>query len=127
MNSDKKELKKEYKQTHIPMGIFQIRNLANSKVLIGAASNLRGILNSNKFTLSMGSHPNKRLQSEWNELGSDSFAFEVLDELEPTEEAGYDYRADLTYLEELWLEKLQPYGERGYNDEKVGMRRSSEK
>jgi hypothetical protein len=120
MNSDKKELKNEYKQTHIPMGIFQIRNVANGKVLIGAAFNLRGILNSNRFQLSMGSHPNKRLQGDWNELGSDTFAFEVLDELAPTEEAGYDYRADLAYLEKLWLEKLQPYGERGYNDKTIG-------
>jgi len=49
-----------------------------------------------------------------------SFAFEVLDELSATEGAGHDYRSELAFLEELWLERLQPYGERGYNVRKKG-------
>jgi hypothetical protein len=36
------------------------------------------------------------------------------------EVGNYEYQADLTLLEELWLEKIQPYGERGYNDRKKG-------
>lgn len=120
MNNRKKELKKEYQQNHTPMGIYRIRNLANDKVFVGAALNLPGILNSNKFQLSMGGHPNKRLQAEWQEFGSESFVFDVLDELTPTEGAGHDYRADLAFLEELWLERLEPYGERGYNEKKKG-------
>lgn len=120
MNSRKKELKEGYKLTHTPMGVYQIRNLTNDKLFVGAALNLPGILNSIKLQLRAGSHPNKRLQAEWNEFGSESFAFEVLDELAATEGAGYDYRADLAFLEELWLEKLQPYGERGYNAMKKG-------
>jgi len=43
-----------------------------------------------------------------------------VDELAATEGTGYDYRTDLRFLEELWLEKLQPYGERGYNEKKKG-------
>src|SRR5438105_5069880 len=114
MNTRKKELREEYKQTHTPMGIYQIRNLTNDKVFVGAALNLPGILTSNRVQLSAGNHPNKQLQAEWDEFGSDSFAFEVVDELAATEGTGYDYRTDLRFLEELWLEKLQPYGERGY-------------
>ena len=30
----------------------------------------------------------------------------------------YDYKEDLKTLEELWLEKLQPYDEKGYNQRK---------
>ena len=120
MNSRKKELKEQYQQTHTPMGVYQIRNLANEKVFVGAAMNLPGILNSNRLQLRAGNHPNKKLQAEWNELGGDRFVFEVLDELAATEGPGYDYRPDLAFLEELWLEKLQPYGERGYNDKKKG-------
>ncbi|HEX5731602.1 MAG TPA: GIY-YIG nuclease family protein [Blastocatellia bacterium] len=118
MRNRKKELKKEYKLAHTKMGIYQIRNLNNGKVFVGAALNLPGILNSNRLQLSAGSHPNKKLQAEWNEFGDESFAFEVLDELSATEGAGYDYRPDLAFLEELWLEKLQPFGERGYNQRK---------
>ena len=120
MNNRKKELKEQYKSTHTPMGIFQIRNLANNKLFIGAALNLSGILTSNKLQLNAGSHPNKQLQAEWNEYGSENFAFEVVDELAVTQGADHDYRTDLACLEDLWMEKLEPYGERGYNERKKG-------
>jgi len=117
--SDKKtELKREYKLNHRPMGVYQIRNIANEKVLIGAALDLPGIINRHKFQLKMGNHPNRALQADWNEFGAEGFAFEVLDELTPKE--GRDYREELAFLEELWLEKSLPYGDRGYNEKKKG-------
>ncbi len=118
MDQKQKQLKQEYKQTHPPMGIYQIRNLANEKVLIASSLNLPGIFNRSKLELNMGSHINKALQAEWKQFGSDSFAFEILDEVEAREAADHDYREDLAFLEELWLEKLEPYGERGYNEKK---------
>ncbi len=118
MSDKKREQKKEYKQNSTPMGVYQIRNLVNDKVFVGVALNLPGILNSNRFQLSLGGHPNKRLQADWNEFGGESFSFEVLDELRPGEGAGGDYKDELAFLEELWLEKLEPYGERGYNKKK---------
>ncbi|MEK6410086.1 MAG: GIY-YIG nuclease family protein [Acidobacteriota bacterium] len=114
----KKELKREYQQNQTPMGIYQIRNTINDKVFIGTALNVPGVLNGQKFQLSAGSHPNKRLQAEWNEFGGERFTFEILDELSATEGPAHDYRADLAFLEEFWLETLQPYGERGYNEKK---------
>ena len=102
------------------MGVYQIRNIVNSKILIGSALNLTGALNSPKFQLNAGSHVNKTLQAEWREFGSESFVFEILDELTATEGPDHDYRADLAFLEEFWLEKEQPYGERGYNQKKKG-------
>ena len=120
MGKKKKELKKEYQQNHTPMGVYQIRNIVNGKILIGSALNLTGALNSPKFQLNAGSHPNKTLQAEWREFGSDGFSLEILDELSATEGPAYDYRADLAFLEEFWLEKEQPYGERGYNQKKKG-------
>jgi hypothetical protein len=116
MSARKKELKQEYKQSHQPMGVYQIRNLVNGKVLVGATLNLPGILNRHKFQLKMGGHPNKALQAEWREFGEASFAFEVLDELTPREDPAHDYRVDLAFLEGLWLEQVQPYGDRGYNE-----------
>jgi type II secretory pathway component PulK len=114
----KKELKNEYLQNHRPMGVFQIRNIVNDKVLIGASLDLSGIINRHKFQLKMGNHPNAALQAEWNEFGAESFAFEILDEITPKE--GRNNREEVTVLEELWLEKSQPYGERGYNEKKKG-------
>jgi hypothetical protein len=120
MSNRKKELKEQYKQTHTPMGIYQIHNLSNGRVFVGAALNLPGILNSNKVQLRTGNHQNKKLQAEWNQFGGDRFVFEVLDELSATEGADHDYKAELAFLEELWLERLEPYGERGYNEKKKG-------
>ncbi len=118
MTDKKRELKREYKLNHRPMGVYQIRNIVNDKVLVGAALDLPSALNRHKFQLQMGSHPNRALQAEWNEFGAESFAFEILDEITPKE--GRDYREDLACLGELWLEKSQPYGDRGYNEKKKG-------
>src|SRR5262249_14302966 len=116
-----KDLKREYKLNHRPMGVYQIRNIVNDKVLVGSTLNLPGIFNRYKLQLKMGNHPNAALQAEWNEFGAESFVFEILDELTPRENPGYDYHEDLTSLEDLWLEKLEPYGERGYNEKKIGI------
>jgi hypothetical protein len=111
-----KQLKKNYQQSTRTMGIFLIRNNLNDRVFVGSGLDLHGIINRHKFDLTNGSHRNKQLQLDWNELGSNNFAFEIVDELAAREGADVDYRAELNSLEELWLEKLQPFGERGYNE-----------
>jgi len=117
---EKRELRRAYRQKPKLMGVYQIRNIVNERVFVGAALNLHGILNRHKFELKMGSHRNKRLQADWLAFGSESFAFEILDELTPKEGSGRDYKAELAVLEELWLGKLQPYGDLGYNERKKG-------
>jgi group I intron endonuclease len=114
---NKKELIKQYKQTVQPMGIYQITNLENHKIFIGSAKDLRGRINSNRFQLKNGSHINKEMQRDFNETGEERFSFEILDYLKANEEADacYDYTEDLKILLEMWLDKLQPYGEKGYN------------
>jgi len=119
MLKDKKRLKQEYKQNPRPMGVFLIRNMVNKKVFVGVSLDLPGIINRHKFQLTMGNHPNTRLQAEWNEFGSESFAFEILDQLNPQDDPHFDYREDLAFLEDLWLEKLQPYDDLGYNERKL--------
>jgi len=118
MRDKKRELKSDYKLNHRPMGVYQIRNIVNDKVLIGSTLDLPGILNRHKFQLKMGNHRNGALQADWNEFGGENFAFEILDEITPKE--GRDHREELAFLEELWLEKSQPYGDRGYNERKKG-------
>lgn len=113
---NRKDLKRAYKETLRPTGIFQIRNLQNERVFIGSSLNLDGILNRNRFQLEAGSHPSKDLQRDWNALGAENFEFEVLEEIVPRE--NLDYKSELEVLEDLWLEKLKPYGEKGYNERK---------
>lgn len=115
---NKKELKREYKQTLQPMGVFQIRNLVNEKFFVGSTLNLNGVFNKHRFQLNAGIHPSKTLQADWNELGADKFAFEILEEVSPRENPEYDYKSDVECLEDLWLEKLEPYADKGYNEPK---------
>ncbi len=110
---DKKELKEQYKHTVRPMGVYQIRNKINEKIFIGSSNNLDGIINRNKFQLKLGSHPNGILQKDWEEFAEEDFVFEILEELEPREDL--DIPKELEHLEDLWMEKLQPFGSNGYN------------
>ncbi len=115
MKDTKKELKRQYLDNPPPMGVFQIRNTKNNKVFIGCSENLPGMLNRYRFQLKLGSHRNKDLQSDWNEFGQDAFVFEILDVLEPKTDPDWNSEKDLLELKELWLEKLNPYDEFGYN------------
>ncbi len=112
---NRKTLIKEYKTTCRQMGVFQIKNRINGKVLIGSSPNLPGILNRFRFTLKMGTCLNKALQAEWQAFGPEAFEFGVLEELVPLDDPGYTPNKDLDLLASLWLEKLHPYGDKGYN------------
>lgn len=109
------ELKRRYRENPPEAGIYRITNTANGKVFIGKSLNVRGKLNGQMFELKLGSHRNRALQRDWNEFGDGSFAFDVVDILKPDDDPLRDMSEDLAALEEAWLEKLQPYGDRGYN------------
>ena len=100
------------------MGIYQIKNLASGKIYLGRSADLNGKLNSEKFQLRNNMHMNKELQNDFNALGEEEFSFEVLDRLQPKEDPHYDYGYDLQALEGLWMEKLQPFGGKGYHKKK---------
>jgi hypothetical protein len=114
-DKDRKALKQEYKQAQRAMGIFRVRNLVNDRSFVGSTVDLPAMLNRQRAQLSMGAHANRALQQDWDELGPDAFEFSVLDELTPRDQPDYDPMADLQTLEELWLDRLLPYEERGYN------------
>jgi hypothetical protein len=97
------------------MGIYQITNKQNRKIFLGSARDLRAKLNSQKFQLQNGSHPNKGLQRDFTAFGEEAFSFEVLDQLKPTDDSPHDYTEELNVLQEMWLAKLQPYDEKGYH------------
>ncbi len=118
MDDQKKALKKAYLETPRRMGVYQIRNTVNDRVLVGGTLNLGAIFNRHEFQLRIGKHPNFRLQKEWNEVGRDAFAFEILDVIAPREGLQHDYQEDIVLLEDIWLEKLNPYDEAGYNERK---------
>ena len=116
----RKELNKEYLERVKPAGVFQVKNVANGKVLLGSSLNLEGPLNRHRFMLKIGSHTNKSLQKDWDEFGPEQFVFEILEEVKRKDDPNFNLKDELTLLEMIWLEKLQPFGERGYNvNEKI--------
>ena len=111
----KQDIKRDYKERQKPAGIFQVKNTVNGKVLLGSSLNLEGPLNSHKFMLTIGQHRNEALQKEWNEYGPDKFIFEILETVKVKDDPNFNLADELTLLEQIWLEKLQPFGARGYN------------
>ena len=111
----RKEINREYRERVKPSGVYQVKNLANGKVLLGSSLNLEGPLNRHRFMLKINSHTNQELQKDWNELGSDHFVFEILEVVQVTDDPNFNLKDELTLLEQIWFEKLQPFGERGYN------------
>lgn len=111
----KKDIKREYKERQKPAGVFQIKNTANGKVLLSSSLNLEGPLNAHRFMLTVGSHRNKTLQQEWNEYGPDKFVFEILEVVKVKDDPSFKLGDELALLEQIWLEELQPFGDRGYN------------
>jgi hypothetical protein len=109
----RKELLEQYKQIKTYIGIIHIKNNVNGKIFIDTCSNLKNRWFTLKWNLDMGRHPNSKLQKDWNELGQDAFAYEVLEKKEADKVD--DIRWELKKMKKKWLEKLQPYGDKGYN------------
>jgi group I intron endonuclease len=118
MMKSREELKREYKERKKPAGIFQVKNTVTGRVFLGSSMNLEGPLNRHKFLLTIGKHPVEQLQKDWNTLGPSSFIFDVLEEVKVKDDPHFNIEDELTLLEEIWIEKLLPFGERGYNIEK---------
>ena len=112
---DRKKLTRAYKDRKKPMGVFRVFNQVDGKSFVASSVDVPAALNRQRFQLGAGVHPNPALQADWNRLGPEAFAFEPLDMLEVSDDAKSDPAEELRVLEQLWHDKLSPYGERGYN------------
>lgn len=107
---DKPAIKKAYKQTKQPMGVYRIRNSQNDKVYIGFATDLEARFNRQKSELKFGSHRNRELQKIWNSFGESAFEFEILDVLDHEENTQSSADEELHILTEMWIQKLKKTG-----------------
>jgi hypothetical protein len=114
----RRDIAREYKERPKPAGVFQIKNTANGKFLLGSSLNLDGALNGHRFFLRTGAHQNKLLQNDWNEYGEDKFILQVLEQVKITDDPNFSMDDELTLLEQIWIEKLNPFGNGGYNPDK---------
>ncbi|MHB8064305.1 MAG: DUF2087 domain-containing protein [Ruminiclostridium sp.] len=116
----RKELIQQYKEMKIEAGVYQIKNLKNQKILVKVTQDLK-TMTGTKMTLLGNGCRNKQLQEEWNQYGEEAFSFEVLEVLEEKQDGFFDKKEELKKLEKKWLEKLQPYGDSGYNGRKSNL------
>ena len=112
---DRAAIKKDYLQNPPAAGIVKITNTGNGKMFICKALNAKGLLNRLHSQLKWHSHMNAELQADWDTWGEQHFKFEVIDTLAANEKSEKELATELAELEQLWLEKLQPYGENGYH------------
>lgn len=111
----KKELKEEYKHQKPSMGVFQIKNLLNGKILIDSSTDMVSKWNRHQTELKFGSHRNIDLQADWIEYGDKNFDFKILSELDSKEnEPGANYNNELNLLKEMVIEKLNIKNELRY-------------
>ena len=109
----RKDLLEEYKQMKTYMGVIRVTNKMNGKMYINSYPNLKNKWLTIKAQLDMGRFANAQLQKDWRELGPEAFTYEVLEQKETDKVT--DMRWELKQILKAWLEKLQPYGDRGYN------------
>lgn len=110
-HGSKKELKRDYREMKQEGGVYQIRNTVNNKILVLATPNLKTV-NGKLMQLRTGSYMNAELQEEWNRYGAGAFVVEILEAIDQKDEKFAD---KLEKIEKKWLEKLNPFGDRGYN------------
>jgi hypothetical protein len=67
------------------------------------------MLNRQQAQLRLNAHPNRAVQKDWNEFGSEAFEFHILDTLKAPDQPSYDPSDEPRILENLWLEKLSPF------------------
>jgi hypothetical protein len=110
----KKELKNEYKQMKFQIGVFQIKNQINNKVMLDSSVNITAKCNRHRIELNLGSHINKDLQKDWIIHGEDNFTFEILSELKHKE--NNDDLKEVTLLEKMMAEEFETNGILFYNN-----------
>jgi hypothetical protein len=115
----RKELREEFRLIKYRMGVFRITNQVNGKVFIGSSVDLVAIWHAQKFQLNAGIHSNEQLQKDWNLFGQEAFSYDILEELCQKEGETLDIGSELSALEALVTEELQPYDEKGYNRRKA--------
>ena len=69
---------------------------------MGYAANLKSIQNRFQFAISTGSTVHPKLQKDWDEFGTQAFAFNVIEELEQKpDQSQAEFMEDLKTLEQL--------------------------
>ncbi|HZG87640.1 GIY-YIG nuclease family protein [Paenibacillus sp.] len=111
----KKELANEYVLARRPAGVYRMVHVESGKSYVGSTPDLPAMENRLPFELNLGTSTKKALLADWRKYGADAFRFEVLETFKPPEDGSYNLVKELERMEAAWLERLQPYEDKGYN------------
>ncbi|OOG47402.1 GIY-YIG nuclease family protein [Polaromonas sp. A23] len=100
------ELKKQYRETPPPMGVYSIRSLSSGRMIVEASMNVHAAMNRARFELDRKSYRDKQLQQDWLAFGPDNCRFEVIDLVKQRDDPAFDYKAELAGLLAMWREEL---------------------
>lgn len=109
----RKQLIQDYKCQPTYYGVIRITNTVNHKIFIDTVPNTKNRWAYYKMNLNNHFYVNSPLQADWETYGEDAFAFDVLWE-EKTDDV-LNLRQTLKKLKKDWFDRLQPFGDRGYN------------
>ena len=88
-------------------GIYKITSIANGKIYVGCASNVRTRINGHLYDLRRKKHKNSYLQKAWTKYGEENFVFEMIEKCNII---------DLHSKEHYWANKLNCFDRTtGYN------------
>lgn len=104
LRSARRAISREARDAFPPMGIYAIRDRANSRLLLGASRNVHAALNRARFELRMGTHADRVLQAAWDRSGVEEIGFEVLELVKEREDPNFDYAGELKALEHMYRE-----------------------
>lgn len=104
----KKKLLMQYKFRKPEMGVYVYECIPTGTSYIGCYHDLNARINSSKFKLMGGLHPNKNLQNDWKIYGESNFSVRVLEILpyDEKDETKTDYTEELEALRHKWISKV---------------------
>ena len=79
---NRKEMVRAYKEAKPAFGVFALECVASGEVWIGSSANLAAQENAVRFTLKMGTHPNKGLEKAIKAHGPEAFGYRIVEAIE---------------------------------------------
>ncbi|WP_205666433.1 GIY-YIG nuclease family protein [Anaerosphaera multitolerans] len=97
MKEDRKKLIEEYKNRKPEMGIISLKCKETGESFLDISKDLKVAFNGILIRLKGNLHPNKKLQSLWNEYGESGFDLDILKVLK-YENVGEDHSDELEIM-----------------------------